>query len=309
MSGLQHLPLGNEPSAPSTARTFVRSVLEAAGAGDDVVDTAVLVVSELVTNAVLHTDGPVAVEVRTEPGPVRIAVLDAAPTAPSVRHYSDGAMTGRGLDLVDAVCTRWGVDHQTRGKTVWAEVDEAAEVAGVEEHTASESPHTSVAAGPATGANAAHGAGDDAVVVRFLAVPVALYLSLQEHNDSVGRELALLAMPAGAGDARSDVGAELLALADAFGALGGARSTHRAAVEAGHARGDVTVDLAMSMTRSAAGGASTHGRLLEEADAYARRGELLVTPADAGVVALRRWFVAQTLAQLEHGAPPTPFPG
>jgi hypothetical protein len=57
---------------------------------------------------------------------LRLAVTDGSPRQPVVRHYSDQSTTGRGLALVTALATRWGIDpHSDGSKTVWAELGAA----------------------------------------------------------------------------------------------------------------------------------------------------------------------------------------
>jgi anti-sigma regulatory factor (Ser/Thr protein kinase) len=89
-------------------------------------DDAVLAVSELITNAVLHGDGPVEVRVSHRPGLLRVEVTDDGRAVPLPRHAGLGDERGRGLHIVDAVTSRWGVapKRSGRGKTVWFEVRE-----------------------------------------------------------------------------------------------------------------------------------------------------------------------------------------
>ncbi|GAA1164001.1 hypothetical protein GCM10009654_21010 [Streptomyces hebeiensis] len=95
----------------------------------DICETAVLVVSELVTNAVVHTAGDhVICELRDGGGLLRIAVEDQGygPTGPQLhRPAAAEGESGRGLLLVDAVCSGWGT-HDTSGygpgRVVWAEL-------------------------------------------------------------------------------------------------------------------------------------------------------------------------------------------
>jgi anti-sigma regulatory factor (Ser/Thr protein kinase) len=97
-------------------------------------ETAVLVVSELVTNAIVHTAGDhVICEVRDGEGQLRIAVEDQGygPTGPQLHHVAVGESEGeggRGLFLVDALCGGWGT-HDTSGygpgRVVWAELPRA----------------------------------------------------------------------------------------------------------------------------------------------------------------------------------------
>ena len=106
------------------ARAFVRSTLEAWQA-DQFVDRAVLAVSELVTNAVLHARSGPQVVVRLSAGRLRIEVHDTSPTAPSRKRYGLEAGTGRGLLMVEALSAAWGCAVEPDGKSVWIELDEA----------------------------------------------------------------------------------------------------------------------------------------------------------------------------------------
>jgi anti-sigma regulatory factor (Ser/Thr protein kinase) len=86
------------------------------------VDDARLVVSELTTNAVVHAGSPFSVAVRHEGSAIRIAVHDSNPTLPVLRDGGPAAPSGRGLHLVRALTSAWGVDRSPDGKTVWAEL-------------------------------------------------------------------------------------------------------------------------------------------------------------------------------------------
>jgi anti-sigma regulatory factor (Ser/Thr protein kinase) len=105
------------------ARRFVRARL-IDGATD--VDTATLLVSEVVTNAILHARTTVTLTVEVSHEVVRIAVRDGSPVQPRVHSFSATSATGRGLRLLDRLANRWGVyaDPATGGKVVWFEVGE-----------------------------------------------------------------------------------------------------------------------------------------------------------------------------------------
>ena len=113
----------DERSVPQ-ARWFVRRELEAWGA-PDVVDTAALVTSELVTNAVLHAGTTVRVAVRLDDFRLRVEVQDlhpgrALPVGPA--RPPDDSEHGRGLLITAAVATSWGVDYTDTTKRVWLEI-------------------------------------------------------------------------------------------------------------------------------------------------------------------------------------------
>jgi anti-sigma regulatory factor (Ser/Thr protein kinase) len=111
------------------ARRLARERLHIWGIGGDVHDTAMLVVSELVTNAVVHTDGHlVACELLNGAERLRITVQDqgSSPAGPHVCHTLEEER-GRGLLLVEAVSSAWGAydSQHGPGRLVWAELPHA----------------------------------------------------------------------------------------------------------------------------------------------------------------------------------------
>ncbi len=94
---------------------------------DHLAEIVVLLTSELVTNAILHAGSPVEVTLYREADSVRVEVHDASTAHPVVHHYENEAMTGRGLALISALATKWGVTDRDDGKSVWFElVDDCA---------------------------------------------------------------------------------------------------------------------------------------------------------------------------------------
>ena len=81
------------------------------------------VVSELVTNAILHARTAFVVTVSPEQERIRVAVYDESNTFPTQRTYDALHPTGRGLRIVEALADRWGVAPEQAGKTVWFEVE------------------------------------------------------------------------------------------------------------------------------------------------------------------------------------------
>jgi anti-sigma regulatory factor (Ser/Thr protein kinase) len=116
------LALRPVPGSASAARQFVDETLAGWGC-DGFLDASRLLVSELVTNGVLHARTDLELVLRLTRTGVRVEVHDSSPAAPVVRHYEDEAMTGRGLSLVDELATRWGVERAGGGKAVWFELD------------------------------------------------------------------------------------------------------------------------------------------------------------------------------------------
>ena len=121
MNSEVRLALRPVPASAAEARQFVDATLSGWGC-DAFVDASRLLVSELVTNAVLHARTEMTLVVRLLRGGVRVEVHDGSPVAPVVRNYEDEAMTGRGLALVDELADRWGVERDSGGKSVWFEL-------------------------------------------------------------------------------------------------------------------------------------------------------------------------------------------
>jgi len=111
------------PEAPRAARRFVAEALRQWGHGDELVQDAQLVISELATNSVVHAGSSFSVLIRGEDAGVRISVADRNPTQPELRHPPLEQPAGRGLQVVSAITSRWGVDAAADGKTVWAHLE------------------------------------------------------------------------------------------------------------------------------------------------------------------------------------------
>jgi anti-sigma regulatory factor (Ser/Thr protein kinase) len=108
--------------APRCARHFVADALGTWGHGGTLLDDARLLVTELATNAVVHARSPFSVMARSEGDLVRLSVRDASSHTPTLRAGGPTATSGRGLRLVAALSSSWGVDTSADGKTVWAEL-------------------------------------------------------------------------------------------------------------------------------------------------------------------------------------------
>jgi serine/threonine-protein kinase RsbW len=110
----------------AAARRFVASAIQAPGPAREV---SRLLVSEAATNALLHSGsgqngGTFSIGYLVSDDMVRVEVHDAGgPTGPHRRVHHLESVTGRGLDLFDALSDRWGVDGSPQGWTVWFELD------------------------------------------------------------------------------------------------------------------------------------------------------------------------------------------
>lgn len=138
-----------DPSEVGRARRWARSRLAGTGirADEPLAETLILLVSELVTNAVVHTGcsavlrlvlpgsgtGPAGTAGAgtgaggTEAATVRLEVEDASDRAPVPRWVDGDATGGRGLALVDGLADRWGWSRKGAGKRIWCELDRGTE--------------------------------------------------------------------------------------------------------------------------------------------------------------------------------------
>ncbi|WP_371670218.1 SpoIIE family protein phosphatase [Streptomyces sp. NBC_00289] len=117
-----------EPERIAVARHQLRELLHD-WTSPDQVDSAVLLLSELLTNVLVHTDADALLlaEVRGEPGTRRmhVEVTDPSDDLPHKRRPGELASSGRGLVLIEMLADVWGVDPRGEGKSIWFELYEA----------------------------------------------------------------------------------------------------------------------------------------------------------------------------------------
>jgi hypothetical protein len=287
------LILGREPDMVPRARRFVRSSL--AGEPAHLISNAELVVSELVTNASLHAEPPIVVRLFLQGG-VRIEIEDHGPGLPILSRPNVDSMTGRGLSLVDAVTSRWGVEPASLGrKVVWAELGTPGP----------SNPDVDIEAMLAA-------RPDPAYRIDLGTVSTQLLLAAKSHMDNVARELALLRE----GEASSGV-----ALPPAVAALvqtvtvdfAEARNEIKRQAAAAAVRGDPVTNLVLHLSPQAADAGERYLAALDQADRYARAAHLLTLAAPPEHRLFRLWYVQAVVVQLRACArgetpPPTrPF--
>lgn len=110
-----------QPQSAASARRFIDETLRRWQC-DELFDVVGLLTSELVTNAILHAHSEIELSVRLTPNSVRIDVADHSDRLPAPREAAEEDTSGRGLGLVEALATSWGVDERPGGKSVWFEL-------------------------------------------------------------------------------------------------------------------------------------------------------------------------------------------
>ncbi|MER6301748.1 ATP-binding protein [Kitasatospora sp. NPDC001539] len=127
----RRLPLAGLPKPVARARAHAVQVLgdwfpqsRAPGAGEGIAEDVVLVVAELVGNAMLHGDGPLELVLAVNPERLRIEVSDQSSELPAPREPHHPALPGgHGLFIVQRLADRWGAEPHALGKTIWVEFE------------------------------------------------------------------------------------------------------------------------------------------------------------------------------------------
>ena len=285
------LTLGREPEAVVRARRLVGSFL--AGGSSDLEGDVKLVVTELVTNALLHGQPPIRLRLSRTDERVRVEVGDTAPARPLPGRRDAGAMTGRGLALVGGLSRQWGVNPGWNGsgpkaaKTVWAEIEIQ--------------PGASHNGAPAPPAEPDHTSGDDTdeptFVVNLGSVPTDLLLEAKAHIDNVVRELQLVRH--GQDSAGPPMAPAMASLIESVtGRFAWARTEIKRQALAAAARGDAMTPIELRLPLSYAEAGEEYLAALDEADRYAREARLLTLAPPDSHREFREWYVRSLVQQL-----------
>src|SRR3954451_24533724 len=284
-TALEHVVDGSADAVPR-ARRFAS---EAASTADpSLVKDVELVVTELVTNALLHGNPPVVLRISPAPARVRIEVGDTGREMPMRMRENVEAMTGRGLPLVARVASAWGVEPLgDRGKLVWAEI--------ADDETTLDDLDVDVDALLAAWSD--DETAEETYAVELGAVPTDLLLEAKAHIDNLVREFTLAS--AAAGDRSTEMPTDLAELVQTVvHGFSAARSgVKRQALESA-ARGEVETVLSLRLPASAAEAGEKYLAALDEADGYARSARLLTLETPPVHRVFRRWYVESLVAQL-----------
>jgi PAS domain S-box-containing protein len=264
----------------------VRELLLASGRAD-LVDTAVLLVSELVTNALLHAGTDIGLTGSVGPDGLHVGVSDGSRHLPSRREYGPASGTGRGLLMLESMVDEWGVTQNRTGKTVWFRVS------AVEVSPPSASPTVPQRLR----------SGEDTVPVELRNMPLLLHAAWQEHAEALLREYLLVSLDSDAGDPiqmHADA-------TDAIAVLEEHVPRPPVPFEPDRILGDA-IEPRVSASRlevpvpvESVSHFETLDRAIEAALDLSEDGLVLTPPTQPEVQAFRRWLVRQVLDQATGG--------
>jgi PAS domain S-box-containing protein len=266
------------PASARIARRAVIDIVKSTGRGD-LADTASLLVTELVTNSIVHARTPILVTITATPHGVRVAVMDSSPHLPVRRLYGAAATTGRGVAVVEQLAERFGTDAVGgNGKTVWFELG------------------TTSAPEAASDVGEPHLDPPALQQIRLDHLPVALARAWQQHADTLLREHLLASWDGDAVDA--EMAARQGGAGEAFNALSEALAPLFVAADP-PAHADVVLELRPVDVE----GFRDLKVVLDRASAMAATGELLAPTSQPEIRRLRRWICKEVLSQATGGAP------
>ncbi|HMC41154.1 MAG TPA: SpoIIE family protein phosphatase [Acidimicrobiales bacterium] len=287
----ERLTFPNETRSVSLARHAVQERLEALGLGD-LVPSAALVVTELVANAVLHTSGPVEVQVASAGSGVRLSVYDTCADLPVVPVPSPRSMTGRGLMLVRSLAARVGFERAGTGKVVWAEVRS--------DRLPGDSELGELIEAWADTGDDLEQIPPTRVAVELGEVPTHLLLEAKAHVDNLVREFTLASWGEESGHTAA-VPPHLAELIETVvNRFSEARlAIKRQALEAAR-QGLERTRLRLVLEPAAADAGLEYLKALDEADAYCRAARLLTLESPPRHRLFRHWYVGELVAQLRR---------
>ena len=268
---------------------------------EDLADDARLVLSELVTNAMLHGGGCTGIEITSIDHGLRIEVRDGSRLPPLLARPSEESLTGRGLRLVDRLAERWGATVEGEGKAVWAEITGRTNPGPADvtekELLAMWDEDSNLTAVPEPRFHVALGE-----------VPTDLLLAAKSHVENVVRELTLASAGARAGltpEVPPHLASLVSAVVDRFAEA--RLAIKRQALDA-ERRGRATTRLVLDLPASAAEAAEDYVRALDEVDAYCRARRLLTLETPPQHHLFRHWYIEELVTQLRAAALGNPAP-
>ena len=283
-----------QPSSVAEARHLVRELLGSAGR-DDLAETATLLVSELVTNALLHAGTSIDVTAAVDDTGLRVEVGDGSTHMPVRRRYAPTAGTGRGMLMLEQMVDDWGVSRHGRGKTVWFHlVAPGPSIEPVELHEDDGSVRRT------TG---------ESVTVHLRNMPLLLHAAWQEHAEALLREYLLASLDHEGGQDPIQMHADAT---DAIAVLEEHIPRTDVAMVADALMADALEPhvsapvIRVPVPRASVSHFATLDRAIEAALDLSREGLVLTPPTQPEVQAFRKWICRQVLSQAS-GARPEPW--
>jgi PAS domain S-box-containing protein len=286
--------LAPHPPSVAAARRHVRELLLAADRAD-LVDSCTLLVSEVVTNALLHAGTDIDLKAYLVGPGIRVEVGDGSPHLPSRRRYAATSGTGRGLQMLEALVDDWGVSRRPDGKTVWFVLAAAPDaVEALDEETAGRQ---------LSGARHRR-RGGDRVRVHLLNLPLLVHAAWQEHAEAMLREYVLAGLDDGPDPIQEH--------AEATSAIA-VLSEHLPATPARVIPTGLMSELLepvvtaaavdMPVSPEAVAHFATLDRVLDAALLLIGDGVVLTPPAQPEMTEFRRWVCRQVRSQAQGGHP------
>jgi PAS domain S-box-containing protein len=287
--------LAPQPPSVAEARALMRGLLRQTGR-EDLVETAVLLVSEVVTNALLHAGTDIDLTAVLGVDGLRVEVGDGSPHLPSRRRYAATAGTGRGLLMLESMVDDWGVTRRPVGKAVWfrisgpdLDLEDPVELRG--EH-----------AGRSDGRR-------DNVAVELRNVPLLLHAAWQEHAEALLREYLLASLDDEGGPDPIQMHADAtdaIAVLEEHVPRTGVEMVADALMDDALEPGVSAAVIRVPVPRASVSHFATLDRAIEAALDLSREGLVLTPPTQPEVQAFRKWICRQVLSQAS-GARPEPW--
>jgi PAS domain S-box-containing protein len=280
-----------QPSSVAEARGMVRDLLVETDR-DDLAETATLLVSEVVTNALLHAGTIIDVTAAVDDVGLRVEVADGSPHFPVRRRYAATAGTGRGMMMLESMVDDWGVVTHRRGKTVWFQI--SGSESEDDDPTALQMDDT-----------VEHGRRATVDVV-LLNVPLLLHVAWQEHAAALLREYLLASI-----DLEDSVQAiqvhadatDAMAILEEFIPIG------QVTIVPGQLMSEATEPnvssprVAVDVPSSSVPHFQTLDDAIDDALQMSREGLFLTPPTQPEIQAFRRWLCREVLEQATGAAP------
>jgi anti-sigma regulatory factor (Ser/Thr protein kinase) len=121
-SDVDEVTLPSSAAAAGAARAFVQEFCRSQGLPLSTEDDAMLITSELVSNAYLHARSGTHLQLGYQQGKLRVEIRDGSTRHPVLRDAAATDRHGRGVLIMDVLAHRWGVESSPAGKTVWFEL-------------------------------------------------------------------------------------------------------------------------------------------------------------------------------------------